>query len=71
MGVVVEIVAVAGVDDHSGHSESLVVANVVDAAAVVAVAAAAAEFLVVIAAAGIDVADAVVQVEVIVVVGFD
>ena len=70
MGVVVEIVAVAGVDDHNGHSESLVVANVVDAAAVVAVAAAA-DFLVVIAAAGIDVADAVVQVEVIVVVGFD
>lgn len=70
MGVVVEIVAVAGVDDHNGHSESLVVASVVDAA-VVAVAAAAAEFLVVIAAAGIDVADAVVQVEVIVVVGFD
>ena len=70
MGVVVEIVAVAGVDDHNGHSESLVVASVVDAA-VGAVAAAAAEFLVVIAAAGIDVADAVVQVEVIVVVGFD
>ena len=69
MGVVVEIVAVAGVDDHNGHLESLVVASVVDAA-VVAVAAAA-EFLVVIAAAGIDVADAVVQVEVIVVVGFD
>jgi hypothetical protein len=70
VGVVVEIVAVAGVDDHNGHSESLVAAVVV-AAAVVAVAAAAAEFLVVIAAAGIDVADAVVQVEVIVVVGFD
>jgi hypothetical protein len=68
VGVVVEIVAVAGVDDHNGHSESLVVVVVV-AAAVVAVAAA--EFLVVIAAAGIDVADAVVQVEVIVVVGFD